>query len=187
MTQSLLPPNATQIETAVEAALTRLDAIPVAISDLWNPDTCPVQFLPLLAWAFSVDTWNAAWPEDEKRDTIRASIAIHRMKGTRASVRAALDAAGFRDAEIIERYASDLHDGTIQHDGTRTHDGSDHWAEWRLNISRPITAEQAIEVRRIAEEIAPIRAVLKEIDFTQAALIHDGSHFHDGTFNHGTI
>lgn len=185
--QSLLPPNSTTIERAVEAALTRLDAVPVKIGDLWNPDRCPVYFLPMLAWALSVDIWDPSWPEQEKRDTLRAAVKVHRLKGTLAAVRAALDAAGYADAVIIERYASDLHDGSIRHDGTRQHDGSDHWAEWRLEIARPITRGQATQVEVIAGQTAPVRARLKHIDFSEAALLHDGTHLHDGTFTHGTI
>ncbi|MBG8794166.1 phage tail protein I [Salmonella enterica subsp. enterica] len=30
---------------------------------MWNPATCPIRFLPYLAWAFSVDRWDESWTE----------------------------------------------------------------------------------------------------------------------------
>lgn len=83
---SLLPPNATPLERALEAGLAPIAGIDPAIGDLWNPATIPAEWLPWLAWSLSVDTWDADWPEAEKRDAVARSIALHRVKGTRASV-----------------------------------------------------------------------------------------------------
>lgn len=89
LNQSLLPPNSTSFERALESAV-KLDC-PVAIEQLWDPESCPVALLPWLAWALSVDTWDAAWPEAIQRRVIANSPAVHRAKGTRAAVQAALD------------------------------------------------------------------------------------------------
>ncbi len=101
MAQSLLPPNSTQIEYDVEQVIARLSDIPVVIGDLWNPDTCPAAALPWLAWALSVDEWDAGWTEAQRRAAIRASYFIHKHKGTRAAVEAAL-AAVDRPVKLIE-------------------------------------------------------------------------------------
>jgi len=84
---SLLPPNATPLERAFEAATARIASVPTPNRDLWNPDTCPAPLLPWLAWALSIDTWNADWPEAVKRSRVRAAMAIQRRKGTAKSVR----------------------------------------------------------------------------------------------------
>lgn len=99
LNQSLLPLNSSPFEQAVEGAL-KLDC-PVATGDLWNPETCPVTLLPWLAWALSVDTWDAAWPQAIQRRVIANSPAVHRAKGTRAAVAAALDGLMVK-AGIIE-------------------------------------------------------------------------------------
>ena len=91
---SLLPPNATQAERDIEAATARLEAVPTPLRQLWNPNTCPVALLPWLAWALSLDVWNANWSEAIKRERIRTAIAIQRRKGTARSVREVVQSFG---------------------------------------------------------------------------------------------
>jgi len=84
---SLLPPNATAAEKAIEAAAAdRLD-IATPLRDLWDPDTCPAELLPWLAWSLSIDAWSPTWPEAVKRSVVKNAIAIQRRKGTAKSVR----------------------------------------------------------------------------------------------------
>jgi phage tail P2-like protein len=93
--QSLLPPNSTPLERALSLATARAATLPVRIRDVWNPQTCPADMLPWLAWSLSVDEWDAAWSEQQKRGTIAASIQIHRVKGTLGALRRALSALGY--------------------------------------------------------------------------------------------
>lgn len=92
---SLLPYNATAQERALELATARLADTPVLVREVWNPDTCPVELLPWLAWAFSVDRWEANWTEEQKRAVIRNSIFVHRHKGTLGAVKRALVSLGY--------------------------------------------------------------------------------------------
>lgn len=87
---SLLPPNAQLLERAIDAAAERVSDVPLPFSVLWDPAECPAELLPWLAWGFSVDRWDAAWPEARKRAAVAASIEIHRQKGTAAAVDAVL-------------------------------------------------------------------------------------------------
>lgn len=91
---SLLPPNATTLELALEAATTRLDAIATDIRALWSPDDCPEGLLPWLAWSLSLDSWSADWSVTVKRARVRAAIAIARRKGTAESVRSVVESFG---------------------------------------------------------------------------------------------
>ncbi len=84
---SLLPPSATQAERAIEQATGRLEDVPTPQRTLWDPDTCPADLLPWLAWALSLDAWQPYWPESVKRERIRKAIEIQRKKGTAQSVR----------------------------------------------------------------------------------------------------
>lgn len=84
---TLLPPNATEQERAIEQTMARIEDVPVGICDLWNPDTCPAELLPWLAWAMSLDAWKSYWPEQVKRTRIKQAIEIQRKKGTSKSVR----------------------------------------------------------------------------------------------------
>lgn len=89
MTNSLLPPNATLLERALEVGGARIVDV-VAPADLDDPLTCPADLLPWLAWGLSVDTWDAGWSEQDKRAAVAGSIELHRRKGTRLSVETVL-------------------------------------------------------------------------------------------------
>jgi len=93
--RSLLPPNRTAREKVLElVACTRLDAIPLPIKSLMNADECPAELLNFLADSMSVDYWDGEWPEDVKRDMIKASLSVHWHKGTDGAVEDALKALG---------------------------------------------------------------------------------------------
>lgn len=97
----LLPANTTAQERAIDDTAARLGQVPVVVREMWNPDTCPPNLLAWLAWAFSVDEWDPAWSDDQKRAVIKASIEVHKYKGTIGAVREAL-AALFVDARVQE-------------------------------------------------------------------------------------
>jgi phage tail P2-like protein len=90
MAHSLLPPNATRLERAVESATARIGDVPYPIDTLLDPQRIPARWLPWLAWGLSVDSWDAEWTEAEKRAAVAGSIELHRIKGTRASVETVL-------------------------------------------------------------------------------------------------
>lgn len=91
---SLLPPNATTSERSLALTTARVSDVPSPIRPLWNPDECPLELLPWLAWALSVDTWDAAWPESVKRAVVRNAVQTARLKGTKSAVSSALAALG---------------------------------------------------------------------------------------------
>lgn len=97
----LLPPNASSGERAISNATARHGNVPVVVREMWNPDTCPSNLLAWLAWAFSVDEWDASWPDVQKRDVIKKSLSVHRHKGTIGAVRKTLGALSF-DARVQE-------------------------------------------------------------------------------------
>lgn len=92
--RSLLPPNATNTEKALEGATSRVGDVPVPLRTLWNPQTCPENLLPWLAWALSIDAWKSYWPVEVKRARIASAIAIQRHKGTVKSIRDVIAAFG---------------------------------------------------------------------------------------------
>lgn len=88
---SILPPNVTRAERALEGATARLDDVPVPIRSMWNPATCPAFLLPWIAWGLSIDLWDTAWSEAQKRAAVASAIEDQRRKGTPASLRTVLD------------------------------------------------------------------------------------------------
>ncbi|WMN19824.1 phage tail protein I [Pseudomonas piscis] len=97
----LLPSNATALERQVALALAQIQRVPIPLRQLWNPDTCPVELLPYLAWAFSVDRWDSKWPEAAKRSAIRSSHYIHSRKGTIGALRRVVEPLGYL-IEVME-------------------------------------------------------------------------------------
>lgn len=102
MSDRLLPPSASAAERALEDATARMGELPVAIRDLWNPQTCPAALLPWLAWALSADQWEASWPEPTRRAVIAEALELHRRKGTPWAVERALIVAGAPNAQVVE-------------------------------------------------------------------------------------
>ena len=101
MSDSLLPPNASDLELAVEKVLSRTEQIPVTIDTLWDPETAPENTLPWLAWALSVDEWSSAWSVATKRRVVANSVELHRKKGTRGAINLALSGINI-ETEITE-------------------------------------------------------------------------------------
>ena len=182
---TLLPPARTASEEALDEATARIGAVETPVDQVWRPDACPADMLPWLAWALSVDEWDANWSEEAKRASIAAAIPIHQRKGTRASILRTLKVTGYGDATLIENWSALRHDGSAAHDGSETHARDDHWAEYRLILQRPVTIRQAAQVRRILDATAPARCHLRVMDFAEAAHLHDRRIRHDGVYAHG--
>lgn len=91
---NLLPSNSSALERAAAQAGVQATDLPVILRSLWNPETCPLNLLPWLAWAWSVDDWSDDWSERQKRDTVKQALAVQRIKGTIGAVRRALGALG---------------------------------------------------------------------------------------------
>lgn len=183
---SLLPPNATAQERAIEAAIARMVDVPVPIGDLWSPEKCPAELLPWLAWAFGVDEWETDWPEEAKRAAIRDSVAIHRKKGTVWAIRRVLRNAGHGDATIFEGDSNTSYDGTFAHDDARTHGETEGWARYSILTDKPINAADGAKIRALLESVAPVRCELQGMQFDDG-LLYDEQAEYDGTYTYGEI
>lgn len=181
---SLLPPNASATERALDDVLSRAPD-PSAVADLWNPATCPAALLPWLAWALSADEWDAAWSEAAQRSYLAAQVDIHRHKGAVASIRTVFQRLDLGEVVIDEGRAGHRHDGSLHHDGWGLHGDPDSWAWYRVHISKLLSVRQGAIARALLAAIAPVRCHLYGLDFTGAALIHNAVARHDGTYTHG--
>lgn len=154
---SLLPPNAQGSEIALEAAM-RADIDISQIGTLWNPDTCPAELLPFLAWGLSIARWDPAWTEAERRAAIWDAIPFHRRKGTRAIVREVLDR--FNPLlEIVEWFEANPRQPT-------------HTFEVRMpaNLIPPsfLSAETAAAIIRDVASVKPARSHFTFVQYLEA-------------------
>ena len=100
--QSLLPPNASQLLRDLESVFGDSFELPTLNRYVVNPDLAPAHILPWLAWALSVDDWSDSWPEQIRRNVIKASVEVHRKKGTIGALKKALQAFNYENVKVEE-------------------------------------------------------------------------------------
>ena len=91
----LLPVGSSPLEVSAAQAAAEIARVPGPLRTLWNPQTGPADLRPYLAWALSVDRWDAAWPEATKRRVIASSFFVHQHKGTISALRRVVEPLGF--------------------------------------------------------------------------------------------
>lgn len=187
MTASLLPPNSTAQEIALEGAVAdRIAAIETdGVRTINDPMLCPVAVLPFLAWARSVDVFDAAASETTKRRVIDEAPAVHRIKGTPVSVERSLAAMGIT-ATVMERIGARLYDGNQVHDGRVLYGPEDGWAMYRVILATPLRNDQVATVRRLLETTAAKHCELVSLEYQEVANLYDGRSAYDGAYNHGS-
>lgn len=147
----LMPPNATPLERAINAAAAdQLNRLPRNVARrLWNADTCPLEFLPWLAWTVGVEVWDSNWPENVKRARVKEAIPIARLKGTRGSI-----------DRVLKSYGGDF---AIQEWWQKNPKGIPHTFELSLNLSGAGGKEATAEF---------IEAVIDDINRTKPLRSH---------------
>jgi len=115
MSNSLLPPGSSALERRLAQACSGISGLNVPLRDLWNPDACPVNFLPYLAWAFSVDRWDESWAESVKRKVVKDAFYIHQHKGTISAIRRVVEPLGYL-IRVIEWWKTNDEPGTFRLD-----------------------------------------------------------------------
>ncbi|TXH45432.1 MAG: phage tail protein I [Desulfurellales bacterium] len=182
-----LPQSSGRAEKALAVGLLAASDIPVPLSDLWNPATCPTVALPWLAWALSVDDWDANWPEAIKRQVVSNSIMIHRRKGTVWAIKQQLAAMGYGQCEYTEHWQTVVGAPWVVGDrtpvgwqslvggkwivGDATPVGGNHWAEYWVKVLTPITPEMVQQIARHLDLVAPARCHLTKITVDAVAVV----------------
>lgn len=138
---SLLPPGSSALERRLAQTCGGISDISVPLRDLWNPWTCPVVFLPYLAWAFSVDRWDEKWAESVKRKAVADAFFIHRRKGTIAAIRSAIAPLG-RIISVTEWWENNTTAGSFELDIGVPEDG--------------MTPDMNEEMDRLISDVKPV-------------------------------
>lgn len=99
--RSLLPPNATTAERAMEQVMAHEGDLPLDIRTIKNPDTCPTVLLPWLAWEYAITWWDESWTEKQKRSVIKSAAGVNKRRGTVSAVKRALAAVNY-PCDVIE-------------------------------------------------------------------------------------
>lgn len=96
----LVPQTSTPLAKALDAIESRLLGLPVH-KITKDPMQVDAGLLDHLAWELSVDVWDSAWPEQQKRSVIAASEEVHRFKGTPYAITSSFAAFDLQ-VEILE-------------------------------------------------------------------------------------
>ncbi|WKK06661.1 phage tail protein I [Klebsiella michiganensis] len=198
MMNSLLPPGSSALERRLAQACSGISDLNVPLRELWNPWKCPAGFLPYLAWAFSVDSWDERWSEQEKRTVISESFWLHQRKGTIAAIRRVVEKMGYSfsiaewwkvaDPAGTFRLEVDVNDigitSRILDELTRLINDaipvSRHMAQF--NISTKVHGDIHVGSTLCSGDIISIYPA----DFEpEENITYNGVIFHDGNFNYG--
>ncbi|HBR5969596.1 TPA: phage tail protein I [Klebsiella pneumoniae] len=198
MTSSLLPPGSSALERRLAQACSGISDLNVPLRDLWNPWKCPAGFLPYLAWAFSVDSWDESWSEQEKRTVISESFRLHQRKGTIEAIRRVVEKMGYSfsiaewwkvaDPAGTFRLEVDVNDigitSRILDELTRlVNDAkpvSRHMAQF--NISTKVQGNIYVGSTLCGGDII---SIYPEDFEPEEKITYNGVIFHDGNFNYG--
>lgn len=97
---ALMPPNSTRVEkNLAEIGQDAFDLPSIKI--LRDVPAVPSQFLSFIAYQNSVDYWDESWQDSLKRKVIQDAKSQHKLKGTVAAIRRALEPFGY-EVKIIE-------------------------------------------------------------------------------------
>ena len=104
----IAPETASAVERGMdETSAARVAALPASLPQTaWDASRIPAAWLPVLAWALSVDLWDPDWSAERQRAAIADAYAQHRLKGTPAGLKRALDHVG-AIYDLIERPQGD--------------------------------------------------------------------------------
>ena len=144
--KTLLPPTATKLEKNLSQAMACEPPMP--LRSLWDPQTCPYELLPYLAWQYSVDRWDEKWSEQIKRKVIAEAFEIHKLKGTKEAIRRAVEPFGYL-IKIIEWWQNNQTPGSFA-----------------LEIGvldTGITEESYNELSRIIDDVKPVSRQLSNL------------------------
>ena len=166
---------------AIDIAASRaFNLDPQILVDVTDPDLCPVEVLPFLAWAYSVDEWPEGATEAEKRTIIKASVGIHRRKGTLQAIKDILEAAGYGTATIHIGEDLNRYSGSVSHDGSITYGNHGNWALWSITIenSDPLPSDALISM---LIQTAPARCKLVSVGYQKLFFRYNRAFSYDGT------
>ncbi|WP_440866812.1 phage tail protein I [Symbiopectobacterium purcellii] len=168
MNNDLLPPSASAFMRHAAAASHILTEMAVDLNTLWDAEKCPLDLLPFLAWALSVDRWDKRWSEQTKRQVIKSAWLIHRQKGTIAALRRVVEPFGYL-LRVIEWWQTGGVPGTFHLDIGVQNNG--------------ITEEIFLEIERLIADAKPLSRHLLGLNITLdtqgatyvAASVYDGN------------
>lgn len=144
------------------------------------------RFIEILAEKWSATGYDGmflAETTESKFALIKSSIELHRHKGTPFSIREVIRKLGLGEIEIDEGlknrdYSSNTFVNQIPQE--------ERWAYYGIQFSKPITNQQAREIRKVLREFVPARCLLGILDYKATPVLYNNKARYDGQYNHGS-
>lgn len=143
------------------------------------------EHIPLLAEKWSVtgaDGLIVADNQHSKRALIQSAVELHRHKGTPWALREVLRKLGFGEIVIDEGLKARVY----EHSVVANIQPQYRWAYYAIRLSRPITNEQAANIRKVLRNFAPARCMLAVLDYKAAPIRYNNKARYNGDYNHGS-
>ncbi|QEL57044.1 phage tail protein [Chromobacterium paludis] len=171
---------------ALTERLTDIDLTPFLVYLLDNVDA---KLLPQLAEQFHIggdEGWTLAESDEARRALLHSANELHRYKGTPWAIREVIRRLGLGEVELIEGLAGQRRNGLIQRNGYYVHGDPGSWNQYRVLLGKPITNDQAAQLRRMLALYAPARSVLASLEYQKVANRHNGAIRRNRQFNRGS-
>lgn len=179
---SLLPSHKSKFDKKLDKFFgIELDSLDISIINTLAM-SCPVSLLPVLAKSFDVDI--NGLDEKSARKLIHNALEIHKLAGTFWAIKKRVESID-SNALIIEGNLSQVRDGSFKRDSSRRHGSNSHWAEYSIILSKPLTIKETQSLRGVCDSVAPVRCILKNIDFRSKTFLHNNEHRRNATITRG--
>lgn len=142
-------------------------------------------FTQLLAEKWSATGYDGmflAGASKNKKQLIKNSIELHRLKGTPWSIREILRTLGL--GEVILDEGLKLRDYT-GNTFVATIPPNEIWAHFAIVLQKPISNDRVEEVKKIINSFKPARCILAVLDY-KASILYNNKAKYNGNYNHGS-
>jgi phage tail P2-like protein len=165
---TLLPPNASQLFTTVEAVTALDERLPTEQAIAGAKIDAVTPLAPWLFWEYAVGDVLPLLPiitsPEERKSVIQQALQIHRLKGTPAAIRLALASMGHEDVVIEEGLPAVRHNGAERRGDRLRYDGAARWAQFRVALSLGDDAGiNAASAERVLATIDTVKAARSKL------------------------
>ncbi len=144
------------------------------------------EFTDLIAEKWSATGYDGmflATANKNKRELIKKSIELHRLKGTPWSIREVLRCLGLGEVIIDEGLKLRDYKGNSF---VASIPKNEIWAHFGVVLEKPITNDKIEEVKKVINNFKPARCILAILDYKAAAILYNNKARYNGKYNYGS-
>jgi phage tail P2-like protein len=152
MSKTLLPPNSTDLEEALDLVVAqRIEALRAEFARRLDPDECSPSDLTYLSEVAEVFVWDEAWPDERKRAAIKNTMYLRTIRGTIGAVKKGLIALEV-EGDVVPWWKDEenIKNGTFEVFA---------WANDNIASGNPVlSAEKFALIRDVVDALKPLKS-----------------------------